>query len=594
MGAGASTSFHLPSQDLPPIRFINFKDFKALDTFPRYPENEDVALDMECIGRLKRETSLIVFISHCWLRGWAGAEGWDGRPHPDNATGDKYKLCVAGIEMIMKTLAPGMEECYIWLDFGCIDQNGDPAGELKQLDKIVEICDCILTPIYDKDHDKWALPSPFQNIFEDYKSTPWNGNNYSYLSRGWCRVEMFYAANIPLIEDSEERRGKMKAGLLSHRMEGRRPHLLYGSKEKSQNWPPMVLPPLQNSYFEAYNPETGSLTKAEDRDKIQSLVNELRPYMKRVKVGYEGEWEDGKHNGKGKYVYADGTVYEGDWKDGKQHGKGRFVYADGAFYEGDCEDDKKHGKGKYVYANGNIYEGDWKDGMQHGKGKYVYATDIYEGDFEDGKKHGKGKYVYADGAIYEGDWKDGKQHGKGRYVTASGDVYEGDYEDGKKHGKAKNVYADGAVYEGDWKNGKKHGRGKYMYADGDVYEGDYEDGNQHGRGKYMYANGNVYEGDWNDCNLHGKGRYVTASGDVYEGDFEDGKMHGRGRYVYANGNVYEGDWKGGKHHGRGKYVYHTGAVYEGDYEDGKMHGRGKYMHANGNVYEGDWKKGKQI
>jgi hypothetical protein len=51
----------------------------------------------------------------------------------------------------------GMANCYIWLDYGCINQDGDPAGELKQLDDIVKMCDCILTPIVDKDWESWEL-----------------------------------------------------------------------------------------------------------------------------------------------------------------------------------------------------------------------------------------------------------------------------------------------------------------------------------------------------------------------------------------------------------------------------------------------------
>ena len=37
----------------------------------------------------------------------------------------------------MKVMAPGVKKCYLWLDFGCMDQDGNPAGELKQLDEIV-------------------------------------------------------------------------------------------------------------------------------------------------------------------------------------------------------------------------------------------------------------------------------------------------------------------------------------------------------------------------------------------------------------------------------------------------------------------------
>jgi hypothetical protein len=120
---------------------------------------------------ISRDISLFVFVSHCWLRGWSGAEGYNVSegPHPDNAVGDKYALCVEGIEKMLKTLAPGMKECFLWCDYGCIDQSKDPAGELKQLDKIMELCDCVFTPIYDKDHHKWELEST--NLIRDFKST---------------------------------------------------------------------------------------------------------------------------------------------------------------------------------------------------------------------------------------------------------------------------------------------------------------------------------------------------------------------------------------------------------------------------------------
>jgi hypothetical protein len=73
--------------------------------------------------------------------------GFDGRPHPDNAEHDKYALCVDGITQLKANCASVLPFCYVWLDFGCINQNGNPAGELKQLDKIVQSSDCIFTPI---------------------------------------------------------------------------------------------------------------------------------------------------------------------------------------------------------------------------------------------------------------------------------------------------------------------------------------------------------------------------------------------------------------------------------------------------------------
>jgi hypothetical protein len=81
-------------------------------------------------------------------------------------------------------------------------------GELKQLNKIVEVCDCLLTLIYDENHASWILPTQYRSLFEAYQSTGWRGTDYSYVNRGWCRVEMFYGANIPLKKDSSERKEK--------------------------------------------------------------------------------------------------------------------------------------------------------------------------------------------------------------------------------------------------------------------------------------------------------------------------------------------------------------------------------------------------
>ena len=108
-----------------------------------------------------------------------------------------------------------MKECYIWLDFGCMDQNGNPAGELKQLDMIMQICDCVFTPIHDPDWQSWELGTVL-DIYEDYKSKLWNEGEYSYVNRGWCRVEMFYAANIPLLTNDNNRLDKFSNGIRFH------------------------------------------------------------------------------------------------------------------------------------------------------------------------------------------------------------------------------------------------------------------------------------------------------------------------------------------------------------------------------------------
>lgn len=53
---------------------------------------------------------------------------------------------------------------------------------------------------------------------------------------------------------------------------------------------------------------------------------------------YAGQVKDKKMNGKGRMTYKDSNIYQGQWVDGKAEGKGVFV-------------DK---------TNKTIYDGEWK------------------------------------------------------------------------------------------------------------------------------------------------------------------------------------------------------------------------------------------
>ena len=41
---------------------------------------------------------------------------------------------------------------------------------------------------------------------------------------------------------------------------------------------------------------------------------------------YEGEWRNGKYEGKGIYYWNDGDRYEGEFRNGKAEGKGIYYY----------------------------------------------------------------------------------------------------------------------------------------------------------------------------------------------------------------------------------------------------------------------------
>lgn len=191
---------------LPEIRVVDFDLFKGHGEIPRFGKGQsDFHVDApghdltSNIKSIDRANSFIVFISHSWIVGFDGrddegnivepyqAEHWRGWPHPDTSGNEKYHLQVQAIEYLWKHMAPGMKKCYIWQDFSCMDQNGNPAGELKQLDKIIEACDCILTPIVDPNHEEWTTPTAWNNYFKDYgaKNFSLDGGPFSYTNRCW-------------------------------------------------------------------------------------------------------------------------------------------------------------------------------------------------------------------------------------------------------------------------------------------------------------------------------------------------------------------------------------------------------------------------
>ena len=53
--------------------------------------------------------------------------------------------------------------------------------------------------------------------------------------------------------------------------------------------------------------------------------------------------------------------YEGEFKNGKKEGKGRIYYKNKDKKGGDMKDDLKEGKGILYYNSGRKYEGDWKN-----------------------------------------------------------------------------------------------------------------------------------------------------------------------------------------------------------------------------------------
>lgn len=92
--------------------------------------------------------------------------------------------------------------------------------------------------------------------------------------------------------------------------------------------------------------------------------------------------------------------YEGEWRNGKRDGRGVEFYADGEKkYVGNFKNGKYEGNGSYFYKNGDKYVGKYKNGsMNDDKGYFIFNNNIrLVARVENNIKHGKAMRIYPDG-----------------------------------------------------------------------------------------------------------------------------------------------------------------------------------------------------
>lgn len=125
---------------------------------------------------------------------------------------------------------------------------------------------------------------------------------------------------------------------------------------------------------------------------------------------YEGEINNGKKEGYGKYISKNGETYIGQWKNNEKKGKGVLLKDKKIIYEGEFDFDNPDGIGKYYYENGNYYIGQFIEGKRHGKGILYNKNDkiIYDGEFAFDIYEGNGTVFLENGDYYNGQFNDGK------------------------------------------------------------------------------------------------------------------------------------------------------------------------------------------
>ena len=130
---------------------------------------------------------------------------------------------------------------------------------------------------------------------------------------------------------------------------------------------------------------------------------------------FSGKYIIFETNIKGKIfnAYSDQLIFEGEFLNGKKNGKGKEYYDNGNLqFEGEYLNGKRNGKGKEYNNNGTLkYEGEYLNDKRHGIGKeYEYGKLIFYGEFVNNLKwKGKGGIYGNEGnMIIENEYINGK------------------------------------------------------------------------------------------------------------------------------------------------------------------------------------------
>ena len=126
---------------------------------------------------------------------------------------------------------------------------------------------------------------------------------------------------------------------------------------------------------------------AADRAAFDAPRRALEPGMRELTFAdgstYRGSVVNGVAHGRGEYV-SPAFRYDGEWREGRKEGEGAYLWANGDRYEGRFAQDHPDGHGTFRFANGDTYEGDVKSGVIEGRGVYIARDgDTFTGPFRD-------------------------------------------------------------------------------------------------------------------------------------------------------------------------------------------------------------------
>ena len=554
---------------LGPIRLIHLEDFANYGSVPRYPKcmqtkgtcettkGQSMVFDIhdpDASQHFDRSKSFIVFISHCWLAGWDGcvagkgvgssyedslvpsdhtqrvlvspehADQWRGFPHPDNKNDDKYRLICEGVRNVWQTQAAGMKDCYLWMDYSCINQDGDPAGELLYLDQLVANADCLFTPIVDPEWTKWrsaghqdlttkergkmgnsvsninilisssddigllerstvAPPSEVaahdcfvQDWFQSYNAPAFRAPKFGYLERAWCRVEMLFASNLPISEVSPISHTSIVSKVKTENNTCKHAELKRRQTEVSQL---EVASQGSGDYFEAEGGGVPGVMSA-SKTALVDAVNRAQMLELARRENFSSGLQRIAANGwRPQFLY--GTMEQELGLPAKVMPPLSYTFVEkfnpvlgGLSVESDRDKIK-------VFLN--------ELEPFIAKAKTVYKG---ERDTDTNLKSGSGQIVYEDGSTFEGTFNANQREGYGTFTWIQGSQYKGNYSNNLRNGYGELETASGRVYKGAWRDNLMEGQG-HLVTQHEDFMGELK-ANCFVKGVLSFKTGDVYEG----------------------------------------------------------------------------------------------------
>jgi len=273
-------------------------------------------------------------------------------------------------------------------------------------------------------------------------------------------------------------------------------------------------------------------------------IGKGKEYDKRGELIFEGDYLNGRINGKGKEYNNGQLKFEGDYLNGKKNGKGKEfdkygnLISEGEYLYNWKIKGKEYTNGKLEFEGEYFFEKRWNGIVYDKNGKVIYELIDGKGKVKELYKNGKikleiyfstdleignGKEYDENGLLkFEGEYLNCKKwNGKG-YDTKNNIAYE--LKDGK--GYIKEYYDNGKLkFEGYYLNGDKNGKGKEYNKYGELsFKGKYVNGERKGKGK-EYENGQlIFEGEYLKGERNGKGKEYNDYGEVeFEGEYLNGE-----------------------------------------------------------------------